>query len=99
MTWNTNRKERLPPDWDARRAWVLERDGHRCVALLLDGTRCRARATDVDHIHRGDNHDPTNLQSLCEWHHDRKSAMEGVAARRPRERSQRPPERHPGLLP
>lgn len=93
----STRRERLPDDWPERRAHVLRRDGYRCTARRRDDTRCPARATDVDHIEPGDNHDPSNLASLCSWHHARKSAREGgqaAAARRPPRR--RPPEPHPG---
>lgn len=47
MGWRTTP---LPPDWDAIRAAVLRRDGGRCTSVMKDGTRCRDRATDVDHI-------------------------------------------------
>lgn len=77
---------------------MLKRDGHRCTALLEDGTRCPAKATDVDHIVRGDNHDLPNLRALCGWHHARKSSAEGNAARRRGPSHRRPPEQHPGLL-
>jgi hypothetical protein len=85
---------RLPADWLARRARVLARDGHRCTASN-DGTRCTRAATDVDHIRRGDNHNETNLTSLCGWHHARKSSAEGNTART-RPTQARPRERHPG---
>ena len=47
----------------------------------------RTRATVVDHVkpHRGDWSlftDETNLQSLCKFHHDRKTAMEQAQERR-----------------
>lgn len=93
----STRRERLPADWPERRLYVLRRDGYRCTALRRDNTRCPVRATDVDHIRPGDNHDSANLTSLCRWHHARKSAAEGgraAAARRAPRR--RPPERHPG---
>lgn len=49
--------------------------------------RKRTRATVVDHIqpHRGDwtlFTDEANLQSLCKYHHDRKTAMEQAQERR-----------------
>jgi hypothetical protein len=37
-------------------------------------------ATDVDHIVAGDDHEPSNLQALCRFHHARKSAREGASA-------------------
>lgn len=101
MPWSTSgRRAHLPANWEAIRRRVLARDGHRCMAAMRDGSRCPATATDVDHIARGDDHTMTNLQSLCAWHHKRKTAAESGAARRrhPRDRRTRPSEAHPGLL-
>jgi 5-methylcytosine-specific restriction endonuclease McrA len=56
---------------------------------------CEAPANQVDHINPGDDHDYDNLQSLCRWHHARKSSAEGAAARRPKQRQAREPEPHP----
>ena len=98
LAWETSdRRQRLPDDWPVRRASVLRRDGYRCVALLADAERCVEAATDVDHIEPGDNHDLTNLQALCHWHHIRKSAREGHAANRARNRPRRrrPDKPHP----
>lgn len=77
----SNRRERLPSDWDRRRKKRLKYDGYRCTYRNVYGERCKARATDVDHHERGDDHSHENLRSLCEWHHDRKSAQEGAEAR------------------
>lgn len=98
MGWETsNRRDSLPPDWPARREQRLEFDGYRCTATMRSGSRCRDRATDVDH-HRGrDHHELDDLRSLCSWHHDRKSSREGAAARKP-QRERRRPEAHPGLI-
>jgi hypothetical protein len=60
-----------------------------------DGSRCQAEGTDCDHIERGDNHDPSNLQWLCKAHHKIKTAAEANAAREPRTTSKHPGERHP----
>jgi len=51
------------------------------------GEGIRTRATVVDHIkpHRGDwtlFTDESNLQSLCKYHHDRKTALEMAQDRR-----------------
>jgi len=100
MGWETsNRKAELPHDWATRRVRVLRRDAYRCRARDSTGLVCGAPANQVDHIERGNNHDESNLEALCRWHHARKSAQEGVAARRPRPRQQRTPEPHPGLRP
>lgn len=99
MAWeNSGRKERLPADWPTRRVRVLRRDGYKCQAKHSTGDLCGAPANQVDHVEPGDNHDLSNLQALCRWHHARKSSREGVAARRPRATQARPPETHPGLL-
>lgn len=83
----------LPPNWTAIRRGILERDGWRCTETMRDGTRCRDKATDVDHIARGDDHRPENLRALCRWHHARKSSREGNEARwKPK-----PKPLHPGL--
>lgn len=92
----STRRERLPADWHTIVARILARDERRCRAVLSDGTRCTETATDVDHIVRGDDHRDANLQALCSWHHRRKTAAEGNAARRPLT-NRRAPERHPGL--
>jgi 5-methylcytosine-specific restriction protein A len=95
---SSDRRERLPADWTARRMRVLRRDGYRCRARDSVGVRCDAPANQVDHIEPGDDHELDNLQALCRWHHARKSSAEGAAARRPRARMTREPEPHPGAL-
>ena len=92
----SDRRGELPGDWSKIRGAILTAAGGRCVELMRDGSRCRDRATDVDHITPGDNHHPSNLRALCAWHHARKSAREGNAARTPRTQ-RHPSERHPGL--
>lgn len=92
----STRRSTLPPNWEAIRRVVLERDGSACV-WTEDGHRCGVHANQVDHINGRDDHSPANLQSLCKWHHDRKSARQGNAARTTLT-MRRKPERHPGLL-
>jgi 5-methylcytosine-specific restriction endonuclease McrA len=103
MAWSTAsqsaRASRLPADWSTRRVRVLRRDGYKCQARDSLGVMCGAPANQVDHIQHGDNHELDNLQSLCRWHHARKSSAEGAAARRPRPRQRREPEPHPGMIP
>ena len=87
MAWSTStRKQSLPKDWERIRGRILERDEHRCVALDAYGRRCKDQATDVDHIDqkRSWDHSPKNLQSLCRWHHAKKSSEEGNEAMRAR---------------
>jgi len=98
----SDRRDRLPDDWPRIRARVLKRDGHRCTHINDRGERCQDRATDVDHIRRGDDHREANLRSLCDWHHRQKSSGEGGAAtavkRRINANKFKRVERHPGLL-
>ena len=84
MPWGSTsgRTAPLPPDWPARRRAALERDGYRCVKIRGDtGERCPDRATDVDHMGAPDDHRLHMLQSLCAFHHARKTAAQGGRAR------------------
>jgi 5-methylcytosine-specific restriction endonuclease McrA len=98
----SDRRHDLPPNWPSIRRRILRRDGHRCVVRDPYGKRCSEPATDVDHIRPGNDHSDSNLRSVCEWHHDRKSAREGAAARaanwRRNDRKYRRSEIHPGLV-
>ena len=89
----STRKYTLPPNWDKLRRAILRRDGHRC-RWVVGGVRCMRLANHVDHIVRGGNHDPSNLQALCAPHHLAKSGREGGSANS----RLRPPEPHPGLI-
>lgn len=64
-----------PPRWDRTRARILDRDGYRC-------RNCGAPATHVDHIDRDGGENDSNLQSLCQDCHRRKTSSEAHAARR-----------------
>ena len=92
----STRRSRLPKEWPALRARILERDGHVCTWLDA-GQQCGAPANQVDYIVRGDNHSESNLRALSSWHHARKTGAEGQAARRPASSMYRTPEKHPGL--
>jgi 5-methylcytosine-specific restriction enzyme A len=82
MAWdNSDRRERLPDDWELRRSIVLRNASYQCE-WYEDGKRCPNVATDCDHIIRGDDHSLANLQALCPYHHNRKSSREGNAARK-----------------
>jgi 5-methylcytosine-specific restriction protein A len=102
MAWSTsNRKSQLPPDWDARCKFVLNRDGHRCQHIRFDTERkCGAYANQCDHKDqsRSSDHSYANLQSLCEHHHKVKSSSEGGQAASARRKAAKK-RRHPGLLP
>nr|DAF63966.1 MAG TPA: HNH endonuclease [Siphoviridae sp. ctGkF2] len=95
MSWeSSNRRSRLPSDWDSRRLLVLRRDSFRC---RIGSVGCLVVATEVDHAVAGDNHSLNNLQAVCSACHKAKTQMEGLAKRQ-RLRSQRfrPKGRHPG---
>jgi 5-methylcytosine-specific restriction endonuclease McrA len=70
----STRRKRLPRNWPQIRRRVLTRDAHLCYL-------CGGHATDVDHVVRGDDHDPSNLAAICRTCHNRKSGREGNAAR------------------
>jgi 5-methylcytosine-specific restriction protein A len=95
----STRKQRLPRDWGERRAAVRDRAGGRCQGTMRDGTRCVELGADCDHIVHGDNHALSNLQWLCSWHHDKKTAREALEARRHQRipSARKPREKHPGL--
>ena len=104
-SWHTSdRKQRLPPDWESRRQKVLKRDGYRCCAQTSTG-RCLNAGTDVDHIKRGDDHRLENLQALCMGHHRQKTSREGYLAYMAKRRAQQKrierdfgnTETHPGM--
>lgn len=97
MGWETSdRKSRLPSDWDSIRYRVLRRDSWSC---RLRGPNCLGAATEVDHRIAGDNHEEENLQSACSRCHAEKSSSEGNQKQaRIRARRKRPEARHPGRL-
>jgi 5-methylcytosine-specific restriction protein A len=78
---NSPRHKQLPHNWTTTRRRILRRD----PTCYMCGT---ARATEVDHIVHGNNHDDTNLAGICTTCHRWKSSREGVAARH---RHQQPP--------
>src|SRR5690606_32967235 len=99
MAWESDSRRRaeLPPNWEAIRREILDRDGRQCRWILPSGKRCPRRATDVDHFGDRNDHSPRNLRALCTHHHAKVTAMQGVRARRKKPR-RRPEERHPGRL-
>lgn len=94
----SQRRSRLPRDWERRRKIVLERDGYRCTAVRADTEeRCNDYANQVDHIVQGADDDRIEgLTSLCEHHHSVKSSAEGGRAKAARNRATT--RRHPGLV-
>lgn len=103
MPWSSSdRRSRLPADWDRRRVKVLKRDHFECQWRMRDGTICGAYANQCDHIDAGDDHSLENLQALCETHHKPKSSSEGGRAAQARRRMMnnrfKRVEDHPGLM-
>lgn len=99
---NSDRRQRLPPDWDRIQRRILRNAKHACQVKLGPGRVCGRHATQVDHIRPGDDHSDSNLRAICAECHGKKSSAEGNEAMRKRrsEISQRfrRTERHPGLL-
>jgi 5-methylcytosine-specific restriction endonuclease McrA len=97
MSWDTSdRGSRLPADWPSIRDRILLRDNWTC-RMNLPG--CVYRASEVDHIRRGDDHRDENLRAACPPCHAKKSSREGHDAKRSiRARRRRPTSRHPGAL-
>lgn len=97
----SDRKARLPANWDALRAEGHRRNPqHICHWCGLPG------GEDFDHKQRGDDHSQDNLdwihgvrsveRGVSEVNcHGKKTSAEGLAAR---VSNRRPKERHPGLL-
>lgn len=98
MTW-ASAGRRLPPDWKRRVAAVKARAHGRCQWVMADGRRCPDPGTDCDHINDPDDHALTNLQWLCGWHHDRKTAAQSAAAKQHAAAARNAAARaaHPGL--
>ncbi|TMZ63983.1 HNH endonuclease [Klebsiella pneumoniae] len=98
----SDRRSRLPDDWNEIRRQVLVRDGYRCKNTFRSGRRCNRPASDCDHIRPGDDHSPRNLQALCEECHRRKSSREGAAAvnkkRQEIRAKYRRSDKHPGYV-
>lgn len=95
MTWDTNRAQQLPNDWNKRRQAALERAQHQCEVTMQNGERCpETTRLEVDHLERGNNHELSNLGVKCNWHHTRKTQQE---ARQAKKLNKKPsPGRHPG---
>jgi 5-methylcytosine-specific restriction protein A len=100
----SNRRSELPPDWPIICLRILLRDHHRCQHVREDtGRKCGRRASSVDHItphSQGGTDDDSNLQALCDWHHGRKTGIEGGTASGVARRAKRDASKpiHPGLI-
>lgn len=79
--WHTSdRKKRLPANWEALRRQVGKRDGWLCQWRFSDGTYCGLPGNQIDHIIPSGSDDPSNLRCLCKAHHAIKSSSEGGRA-------------------
>lgn len=94
----STRRESLPPRWRyVIRPRILRRDCYVCTE-----PGCCELATDVDHVishELGGSDEDENLTSLCRPHHAKKSAQEGLDARRAKQKAAlRTPEQTPGPM-
>lgn len=94
----STRRKRLPGNWPSLRKKVWQRDCGLCQ-WPVGSDICGRAGRDIDHRQRGDDHSLGNLWVLCAFHHAKKTAAEGNAARAVRRLSGRyPAEKHPGRL-
>lgn len=95
----SDRRRRLPKYWPQLRKRRLELDHYQCQRIREDtGEICGLKATDVDHIvndKSGGRDSLSNLESLCDYHHQQKSSYEGAQASAKKRRKR--PEWHPGI--
>lgn len=76
----SDRRSRLPADWNRRRQRILRRDGHQCRADHHAPT-CDGTGTEVDHIEHGDDHSDANLRAIHPDCHRLKTLREAAEAR------------------
>ncbi|GAB3830157.1 HNH endonuclease [Kribbella italica] len=99
---NSDRRNRLPSDWDARRKKRFRIDDFRCTWENVYDERCTGPAEECDHHIPNDDHSIENLRSMCSFHHGQKSGKEGADARAANWRRNnskfRRAEKHPGEL-
>jgi 5-methylcytosine-specific restriction protein A len=76
----SDRRSRLPKNWDTTVRRIKRRDHHTCQ--VCHGTRCSNQRLEVDHIERGDDHRDANLQTLGHACHQAKTTAEATQARR-----------------
>jgi 5-methylcytosine-specific restriction endonuclease McrA len=71
----SRRRSELPPDWEKRRRYVLDRDP---TCQVCDD----ALSVEVDHIDEKRDHSYGNLQGICLGCHKAKTQREAAEARR-----------------
>lgn len=98
MPWENSRPTHVPP---RIRDACLNRDAHRCTALMRDGTRCtettKLEAAHINQWQPAERITVDDVRTLCHWHHNRETQAQAAAARRKRGSSRHPKEQHPGL--
>lgn len=100
----SKRRERLPANWPEICRTVRETYGESCYICE------HPHVSDIDHVHRGDDHTLANLRPICGSNcgyckaenrtpcHAAKSSREGgQAAQAAKPKRTRPAERHPGM--
>lgn len=109
MNWNTsNRRQRLPSNWQALRAQVAKRAKDSSILGIPQceyhdryGRRCTAQGAEADHVRAGageggDDHRLAALQWLCKPHHKWKTQQDALAGKAAKAaRRIRPDEAHP----
>lgn len=95
MSWQTsNRRARLPANWDTLVAQVKRRAKGRCEAKGQHAQGCTGTGTECDHIEQGDDHSLANLQWLSGPCHARKTRLDNGLTMRPTLHT----EQHPGRI-
>ena len=85
----SRRSQPLPPGWKKTRLRILARDGNACYL-------CGKWGNEVDHVIpaiRGGGEEDSNLATICDDCHKKKSAREARGPSR-----KRVEEKHPGLF-
>lgn len=97
MTWGDEKGRELPSNWESQIVPdIKKRDGGRCRWILPSKRRCPRAGVEVDHIGDPDDHSYRNLRLLCVFHHGKRTARQGIAARAARKAKKfRPGEDHP----
>jgi 5-methylcytosine-specific restriction protein A len=95
----SDRRSRLPANWPALVAKVKKRAKGQCEWRLPSRKRCPREGSECDHRVAGDDHRLSNLQWLCDFHHGKKSSLEGRQAKAALRNSRyRDREEHPGTV-
>jgi len=102
MAWQNNRPNHVPT---RVREQALDRDGHRCTAVMQNGQRC-PETTNLEAAHLGQwqpgEHTTVDMvRTLCHWHHNRETQQQAATARTQATHTKpsptRPPEQHPAF--